>query len=101
MQIQVYFNMFKVLVIQQLLKSLPYKRSVWLAIKPGLTHICFLKCSIPSLEYGSCYQIVRFYYVGGGFCGTSVFLSRCFSIKVFVFFQFMFVTRICSLSINL
>ena len=47
-------------IILMLYLTLPWKREVWHAIKPGLTHHFFLKCPLPSPENGHCYIIVRF-----------------------------------------
>ena len=48
-------------VLKAIYLTLPYRRQVRLAIQPGSSHDLFLECPVPSQEYGSFYQIDRFY----------------------------------------
>ena len=93
-------------VLKATILTLPYKREVWRAIKPGSTQHYFLKMSWTKSGISSCYQIVHFYVccIGVCFCCTSVFLLfPCFPLiadvfpSVLVYYPFNF----CFLLIDL
>lgn len=66
---------------------LPYKREVWLDIKPDSTHTLLLKCSVISQEYGrndffECWRVWFFIFI---FCRSVFLVFRCFSPTIDVF----------------
>lgn len=82
-------------VILAVFLTLPNMREIWLAIKPGSAHHLFLKCPVESQEYGSFYQIVRFYLLGVCFSVSVVQLFSSYSWCVLLRFGLLVRSVLC------